>query len=63
MYHIEKSGFHAGCYVGYAQGFVFSISAERKRNGKVAYWKCYGKPGYFQARTLKELDDKLGAIQ
>ena len=58
MYHnIEKSGFHKGQYVGYADG-AWRIM----RNG-IGTWSAYKREGigYYQAHTLREISRRLDA--
>lgn len=60
-YHnIEKSGFRAGQYVGYAGG-VWRI--KKYGNGARAWRACrtQGEHKVIFARTLRELSAKLGA--
>lgn len=63
LHNIEKSGFHAGEYVGYAQGKVWRIRRnagyERTRFAWCATVTS-GKPDVMWAPTLWTLSDKLG---
>lgn len=57
--NIEKSGFHAGEYVGYARGTVWRIRRDGKCWRALARDKCV--PGYINRKTLAELSAALAA--
>ena len=57
--NIEKSGFRAGEYVGYACGTVWRIRRDAKVWRALARDKCV--PGYISRRTLAELSDALSS--
>ena len=67
--NIEKSGFHPGEYVGYAQQVVWTI----KRQKSTGDWVAFPQPGHgynsaisahmLSAFTLAEMSEKLRSVR